>query len=426
MRLRITGGRILDPAQNLDRIGNLYVAAGRIVAIGDPPEGFSVEREIDARGLIVCPGLVDLSARLREPGEEHKATIATETRAAAMAGITTLCCPPDTDPVIDTPAVAELIHQRADQSGRARVVCLGALTRGLKGEQLAEMRALKGIGCAGVSNALSPIANTEVLRRAMEYAATCDLTLFLHPEDPWLSQGVMHEGPISTRLGLPAVPETAETIALSRDLLLLEQTGARAHFCRLSARRSVEIIKAARDRGLQISADVSAHHLHLIDVDVGNYDSACHVRPPLRSPRDRDGLREGLKSRVIGVICSDHQPHDRDAKDAPFEATEPGISALQSLLPLTLALVEDQVLTLSLALAAITWQPARILGIEAGTLRVGAGADICIFDPEAHWTLTEENMASAGRNTPFKGWDLKGKVMHTLFGGKLVYTEASR
>ncbi|MGH8510900.1 MAG: dihydroorotase, partial [Gammaproteobacteria bacterium] len=222
MRLRITGGRILDPVQNLDGIQDLYVAAGRIVAIGDPPAGFTVEREIDARGHIVCPGFVDLSARLREPGEEHKATIATETRAAAMAGITSLCCPPDTDPVIDTPAVAELIHRRAEQSGRARVVCLGALTRGLKAEQLAEMRALKRIGCAGVSNASSPIANTEVLRRAMEYAATCDLTLFLHPEDPWLSQGVMHEGPISTRLGLPAVPETAETIALSRDLLLLE------------------------------------------------------------------------------------------------------------------------------------------------------------------------------------------------------------
>ncbi|MDQ3564662.1 MAG: dihydroorotase [Pseudomonadota bacterium] len=426
MRLRITGGRILDPAQNLDRIHDLYVAAGRIVAIGDPPEGFTVEREIDARGRIVCPGLVDLSARLREPGEEHKATIATETRAAAMAGITTLCCPPDTDPVIDTPAVAELIHQRAEQSGRARVVCLGALTHGLKAEQLAEMRALKRIGCAGVSNALSPIANTEVLRRAMEYAATCDLTLFLHPEDPWLSQGVMHEGPISTRLGLPAVPETAETIALSRDLLLLEQTGVRAHFCRLSARRSVEIIKAAKDRGLRISADVSAHHLHLIDVDVGDYDSRCHVRPPLRSPRDRDGLREGIKDGVISAICSDHQPHDRDAKDAPFEATEPGISALQSLLPLTLALVDDEVLNLPRALAAITCHPARILGIEAGTLRVGAGADICIFDPEAHWTLTEENIASAGKNTPFKGWDFKGKVMHTLFGGKLVYTEASR
>jgi dihydroorotase len=284
---------------------------------------------------------------------------------------------------------------------------------------------LKAIGCVGVSNAMSPIGDTEVLRRAFEYAATAGLTVFLHAEDPWLGRGCLHEGPVATRLGLPGIPETAETVALSRDLLLIEQTGVRAHFCRLSSARAVALVRAAQDAGLPITADVAAHQLHLTDIDVGYYDSFCHVRPPLRSLRDREGLREGVRAGVIGAICSDHQPHERDAKTAPFEATEPGISALETLLPLTLALVGDAVLTLPEAIAALSFRPARILGIEAGSLAPGTPADVCVFDPRADWTLTEEALMSAGKNTPFLGWHLRGKVTHTFVSGRLVFEDAA-
>jgi dihydroorotase len=256
----------------------------------------------------------------------------------------------------------------------------------------------------------------------MEYAATCELLMFLHPEDYWLSQsGQVHEGAVSTRLGLPAVPEAAEIVALARDLILIEQTGVRAHFCRLSTARAVHMVTEAQKRGLPISADVSAHHLHLTDRDIGDYNSLCHVRPPLRDQRDRAGLREGLANGVITAVCSDHQPHDRDAKTAPFSTTDPGISALETLLPLMLKLVEDGVLDLSAAIAALTHHPARVLRIAAGSLGVGMPADICIFDPKRSWTLTEDKLMSTGKNTPFLGWSFRGKVTHTLLGGVLIY-----
>ncbi len=421
MPIAIRKARLIDPAQGLDRVDDLFISAGRIAGIGTPPAGVPIEREIDARGLVLCPGLVDLAARLREPGGEHKGTIETETRAAARGGITTLCCPPDTTPVIDTPAVAELVHQRAERAGYARVLCLGALTRGLAGEHLAEMAALKAAGCIGVSNALLPIKNSAVLRRALEYAADCGLTVYLHPEDPWLAQGVVHEGAASTRLGLPAVPESAETVALSRDLLLVEQTGVRAHFCRLSSARGVAMIAAAQRAGLPVSADVSIQHLHLADLDVGFYDSYCHLRPPLRSRADLAALRQGLADGVITAICSDHQPHDRDAKAAPFEATEPGASALEVLLPLSLHLADAGVLDLHRAIACLTVRPAEVLGIESASLRVGGRADLCLFDPAAEWVLSEGEIWSHGKNTPFLDWHLKGRVTHTLLGGRIVY-----
>ena len=424
MRIRIANGRLIDPANAVDGIRDLYIAEGRIQSIGQSPAGFEPDRVIDARGQIVCPGLVDLSARLREPGEEYKASIASETRAAAAAGVTTLCCPPDTRPVIDTPAVAELIHQRADDAGMARVVTLGAMTQGLAGECLAEMHALKSEGCVGVSNAQAPITNTEVARRAMEYAASCDLPVMLHAEDPWLwNRGVAHEGPVSTRLGLPGIPESAETVAVSRDLLLIEQTGVHAHFCRLSTGRAVDMVAEAQRRGLPVSADVSICHLHLTDMDVGHYNANCHVRPPLRTERDKERLRKGLGDGVIGAVCSDHQPHDEDAKTAPFSATEPGISSLEVLLPLTLRLVDDGVLDLQTALSTLTNKPARILGLDVGTLATGRPADVCIFEPNRNWLLTEVTIRSAGKNSPFIGWELTGKVTHTLLGGVTVYEE---
>lgn len=422
MRLRISGGRVIDPAQRVDKVQDVYVAEGKIVALGKAPDGFTADREIVVRHQVVCPGLIDLCARLREPGQPHKATIASETAAAASAGITTLCCPPDTDPVIDTPAVVELIHHRAAQAGKAHVLPLGALTKGLAGNEIAEMMALTETGCVAISNAGRPVTNTLVMRRAMEYAATHNLLLILRAQDYWLSHGgCAHEGKVSTRLGLPGIPESAETAGLARDLLLIEQTGVRAHFGQLSTARAVQLIGRAQHDGLPVSADISAHQLHLTEMDLGHFDSACHVSPPLRTLRDRDGLRKGLADGVIAVVCSDHQPHEPDAKLVPFTETEPGISALESLLPLTLRLVDEGVLPLMEALARLTSQPARILGIEAGSLAIGKPADICIYDPDRYWALSAATLTSYGHNTPFLGWEFKGRVTHTFLGGRVVY-----
>ncbi|MCP4697925.1 MAG: dihydroorotase [Gammaproteobacteria bacterium] len=422
--LSITGGRVIDPSAHLDAVTDLHIAEGKILAAGEAPAGFSAAERFDARGQVVCPGLVDLSARLREPGAEHKATIASETRAAACNGITTLCIPPDTRPVIDTPAVAELILHHATAAGMSRVAPLAALTQGLQGTHLAEMAALKEAGCVGVSNALEPITNTEVLRHALEYAASCDLTVFLQPRDPWQGRnGCVHESSVSTRQGLPGIPETAETIAVASYLLLAELTGARVHFCRLSTARAMHMLQEARANDLPVSADVSAHQLALTEIDTAGYDSRNHVYPPLRSQRDRDALRQGVAQGVLDAICSDHQPHEADAKLAPFCVTETGISALDSFLPLSLRQTEELSMSLSDLLACLTCRPAQILGVPAGTLQPGAPADVCVFDPARLWTLTEETMHSAGHNTPFSGWELKGKVTHTVLGGKVVYRE---
>jgi len=422
VRLHIKNGRVVDPANSVDQVTDLFVADGRIVALGKAPTGFQAERVVDASGLIVAPGLIDLAARLREPGLEHKATIASETRAAAAAGITTLCLPPDTDPVIDTPAVIELVHQRAERAGYARVVTLGALTRALAGEQISEMAALKAAGCVGMSNGQQSISNILIQRRAMEYAVTHDLTVFLHPNDATLANnGCVHEGAMSTRLGLPGVPQAAETAAVARDLALIEQVGVRAHFCRLSTARAVQMVGRAQYDGLPVSADVSAHQLFLTEMDVMGFNSQCHVLPPLRTQRDRDGLRDGLARGILNAVCSDHQPHEPDAKLAPFIDTEPGISSLETLLPLTLRLVDEGVLTLSQALACLTQGPARTLGLDAGTLSIGACADVCLYDPAHIWRVDPSQMLSRGCNTPFTGWEMQGRVVMTVLEGRVVY-----
>ncbi len=426
MRVTIRGGRVVDPANQVDRHCDLHLADGRVAAIGDPPPGFEAEQSIDAEAQVVCPGLVDLRAYLREPGQEHKATIASETHAAAAAGFTTLCCPPDTAPVIDTPAVVELIHKHAIEAESAHVEVLGAMTQRLDGLQLAEMGALSDAGCVGVSHATRPIENTQVLRHALEYAATFDLTVFLHPEDPWLGRGrYAHEGAVSTRLGIPGIPETAETVGLARDLLLVEQTGVRAHFCHLSTARSVQMVADALARGMSVSADVNAHHLHLTVMDLLDFNPNCHLRPPLRSQRDKEGLRAGLADGTLSVVTSDHQPHEADAKLKPFSDTEVGASGLETLLPLTLRLVDDGELSLSQAIAALTCNPARVLGVPVGNLAPGNPADVCIFDPDALWTLDEKSMVSRGHNSPFLGWELKGRVSCTLLGSKPVYQRAA-
>lgn len=422
MRIRIRNGRIIDPAADVDRQADLYIADKLIAAIGRSPAGFQADREIDAAGKWVLPGLVDLCARLREPGAEHKGTIASEAAAAAAGGVTSVCCPPDTEPVIDTPAVVELIHRRAKAARQARVYALGALTHALAGERLAEMHALKRAGCLAVSNACQPITNSEVLRRAMEYAANCGLPVFLHAEDPFLrNAGVAHEGAVSTRLGLPPIPQAAETVAVSRALLLVECTGARLHFCRLSSARSVALLAQAKKAGLPVSADVGICHLLLTDQDLIGYEANCHLIPPLRTHADQRALLRALADGTIDAVCSDHQPHDADAKSAPFSLTEPGASTIELLLPLVLRLVQDGAVPLARAIAAVTHAPAGILGIEAGTLKVGAPADITIVDAQLGFTVRPEQMRSAGKNSPFAGWDVKGGVSHTLVGGRVVF-----
>lgn len=421
MNIRIKKGRLIDPANNLDQVSDLYITKSEIVGVGRKPNNFEIKKEIDASGKLVIPGIVDLSARLKEPGELSKANIASETAAAAASGITTLCCPPDTSPVIDTPAVVELIHQRAEQSGKAKVFCLGALTHGLQGERLAEMYSLKEAGCIGISNALHPIKDTEMIYRAFEYASTCGLTVFLHPEDAWLGGGSMHEGAYSTRMGIPPVPEVAETVAIARDLLLVEETGVRAHFMHISTGRGVEMIRSARKRGLPVTADVSVHHLFFTDKDAEHYNSLCHVTPPFRHQSDKRLLIAGLKDGTITAICSDHQPHDYDDKTAPFSVTFPGVTGLDVLLPLVLRLVDEKQIDLNAAIKMLTITPAEILGLDSGTLGHGKAADLCIIDPEQLWTVSEKTLVSEGKNTPTLGMELKGKVTHTLLNGRVVY-----
>lgn len=416
----ITGGRVIDPSAGIDEVADLWIADGRVVARGREPAEFPRAARIDARGRVVCPGLVDLCARLREPGASHKATIGSETRAAAAGGVTTLCCPPDTSPVIDSPATVELIRQRAAKAGYAHVRPVGALTRDLTGEYLAPMRALAAAGCIALGQADRTVRDTQVLRAALAYAATHDLPVLLSPRDPWIGQGCAAEGPLATRLGLASIPVAAETTELARILALVADTGARVHVGRLSSAAAVHQLERARADGLPVTADVAAHQLHLTATAVRGLDARAHVSPPLRDARDRDALRAAVASGVIDAVCSDHQPHEPDAKRAPFAASAPGISALEILLPLVLALTADDDCDLPAVLARVTDGPARALGLEAGTLSTGAPADVCIFDPDAEWTLDRDTMISRGRNTPFDGAPLRGRVERVLLAGEPI------
>lgn len=421
----IRNGRIVDPANGVDRTTDLYIEQGRIAALDQPPSHFVAETTLDATGMLVLPGVVDMAARLREPGQEYKATIASETRAAAASGITSLCCPPDTNPVVDTPAEVRLIQQRANETGACRVHVLGAMTERLEGETLSEMAALRDTGCVGVSNGFRPLGSTLILRRAMEYAGSQALTVHLHPVDFALAdQGCAHEGEIATRLGLPAIPAAAETAAVGYCLALIEQTGTPTHFCRLSTVRAVRMVARARYDGLPVTADVCAHQLFLTEDALQGFNALCHVWPPLRSAEDLAGLRKGVRDGIVGAVCSDHQPHDPDAKCAPFPETEAGVSGLETLVPLMLRLVDENVLDLSTAVARITSGPAAILGIDAGTLGPNCRADICVIDPNLSWVLQPETLLSQGKNTPFEGWSFSGRVVYSLLEGRIVYDRA--
>ncbi len=422
MKISILNGHLLDPASQLDKKQALHVADGEIAALGRAPAGFQPDLEIDAKDCIVCPGLIDLCTHLPEPGREHKGSMASETLAAVSGGVTSLCCQPDTLPILDNPAVAELVHQRARQVNRARVLPLAALTEGLAGKTLTDMNAMKTMGCIGVSNGNRDIANAEVLRRALEYAASCDMTVFLFCEDPDLkNNGVVHEGSLATRLGLPAIPASAEILSVSRALLLAEQTGARIHISRISCGDSVAMIKAAQTRGLPVTADVAISHLHLDDTAVDEFNALCHLAPPLRAESDRQALIAGLRDGSISAICSDHFPHDVDAKSAPFSQTEAGASTVEHLLALSLKLVTDKQLSSMQALAALSCQPAHIIGLDLGRLAPGLPADICIFNPREAVTIQAADMLSQGKNTPFEDWTINGKVNHTLVNGRPVY-----
>lgn len=416
----IKNGRLIDPANQIDEIRDIRIDAdGRISQ--EAPDPVTEHETIDARGCYVIPGIIDMCARFREPGHEHKADIRHESLAALRSGITQVCLQADTLPVMDTPAVVDLIQQKAQAITAPKIHTQGAMTLKLKGTQLSEYAALKKAGCVGISNADRAIADNQMMRNIMEYAASHDLKVFLGTLDPFLSvNGCMHEGQVSARMGLNGIPAAAEAISLSRDLALIEITGARAHFGRLSTARAVELIAQAQQRGLDVTADVSAHQLYLTENDVVGFNAQAHVIPPFRTLRDRDALRQGVADGVIQAICSDHQPHERDAKLAPFAETEPGISALETLLPLALKLVHDNILTLEQSIGSITCMPAGVLQIHGGDLSNGAAADITIVDPEKHWAFHCNDMLSRGTHSPFEGWQFQGGVVHTLLNGQLI------
>lgn len=422
MNILIQGGRIIDPANQTDRVADLYLVDGEIAAYDSAPEGFEAEQTINAENQIVCPGFIDLCAHTREPGPAQKGSIKTEAAAAVAGGVTTIVTPPSTNPVIDTRAVAQLIQDRCEEEGKMQILPMGALTKGLQGEQLAPMAALSAAGCIAFTNTRNPVADSLTLTRCLEYAATHDLLVIFQAEDNALAKGgCMHEGSTCTRLGLNGIPESAETIDVSRNLLLVEQTGVRAHFGQLSCERSVRMITEARDRGLPVTADVSIQNLLLTDENVNGFNNDFHLIPPLRSQLDRAGLIQGLLGGSIQAICSDHQPHERAAKEAPFADTEPGMIGLETLLPLGLLLVEQNMLDLPQLIEKLTAAPAEILGLPTGNLKVGSVANICIFNPETEWQLTPETCHSRGKNTPFINYPLKGKVSHTLYQGQVVY-----
>lgn len=422
MNIHIKNGRLIDPKNRIDAQQDLYIAERRIVAIGGAPEGFTADQVIDAAGLIVMPGLVDLAARLREPGYEYRATLESEMSAAVAGGVTSLACPPDTDPPLDEPGLVEMLKRRARVLNQCRVFPVGALTTGLKGTELTEMIELTDAGCKAFSQADVPLTDTRVLMRAMQYAATFDYRVWLRPQDSYLAKnGVAHDGEVASRLGLPPIPVVAETIALSTALQLARETGVKLHICRISSAAGVELLRSAKREGLAVTADVSMNHVHLTEMDIGFFDSNCHLVPPLRSGRDRAALRAGLLDGTIDAICSNHSPVDDDAKLLPFAEAEAGATGLELLLPLALKWAEQERVPLLDALARITISPARLLGQKMGHLSVGAHADICVFDPNLSWQVEPAALKSQGKNTPFNGYEMQGRVRYTLLDGQIVY-----
>ncbi len=424
MRILIKNGRVIDPKMGMDTVNDVFIVAGKIIAIGAGPDGFQANQVIDAKGLVVCPGLVDLSVRLREPGLEYKATLESEMRAAVAGGVTSLACPPDTDPPLDEPGLVEMLKHRAKNLNQAHVYPIGALTQGLKGDRLTEMAELHDAGCIAFGQSDKQLLDTRVMLRAMQYASTFGFSVWLSPEDAGIANsGVAHDGEVATRLGLPAIPVCAETVAISSIVLIAKEAGAKVHLCRVSSAEGVAMVRAARQQGLPITCDVAANYIHLSEMDISFFDSNCHLVPPLRSLSDRDALRAGLIDGTIDAICSDHAPVDEDAKLLPFGESEAGSTGLELLLSLILKWATEMKIPLVVALAKITSEPAKLLGVEAGHLSLGAAADLCIFDPDQYWKVEAMSLKSQGKNTPFLGMELQGRVKYTLADGVVVYED---
>jgi dihydroorotase len=428
MNILIKNGRVIDPATQFDAVADIAIADGKILAIGNVPKNFAPDTTLQAQGCVVAPGLVDLSVRLREPGHEHEGMLASELAAAVAGGVTSVVCPPDTEPVLDVPGLVEMLRYRSERLHQSRVFPLGALTRGLQGEVLTEMVELTQAGCVGFSQAEVPLVNTQVLQRALQYASTFGYSVWLRPQDYYLGKGVAASGAMATRLGLSGVPVAAEVIALHTIFELVRSTQARVHLCRISSAAGVELVRQAKKEGLPISCDVSINSLHLTDVDIGFFDSRMRVNPPLRQQRDRDALRAALADGTIDVLVSDHTPVDEDAKALPFAESEPGATGLELLLSLALKWATDSGLSLSQAIAVVTNRPAAVLGNSAGPLASGAGrlvvggaADVCVFDPAAAWTVEPAALRSQGHHTPFGGYELPGRVRATVVGGHLAF-----
>jgi dihydroorotase len=429
MNILIQGGRVIDPATAMDTVADVAVSHGRILSIGDIPADFEAHQTIDASGCIVAPGLVDLCVRLREPGHEHEGMLASELAAAVAGGVTSVVCPPDTDPVLDEAGLVEMLRYRAERLHQARVFPQGALTRGLTGEVLTEMAALTDAGCVAFGQAEVPLVNTQVMQRALQYASTFGYSVWLRPQDFYLGRGVAASGPLATRMGLSGVPVAAETIALHTIFELVRTTRARVHLCRISSAAGVELVRQAKAEGLPVSCDVSINSLHLIDVDLGYFDSRMRLNPPLRQQRDRDALRAGLADGTIDVLVSDHTPVDEDAKVLPFAESEPGATGLELLLSMSLKWADEHQLGVSRALSVLTCQPAAVLGTGLGTLASSLGrlvpggvADLCIFDPVATWTVNPANLCSQGKHTPFSGYEMPGRVRATVVAGQVAFS----
>ena len=428
MKILIQNGRVIDPASGLDRACDVALAAGRIIGIGQVPAGFAPNRTIDATGCIVAPGLVDLAVRLREPGHEHEGMLESEMGAAVAGGVTSVVCPPDTDPVLDEPGLVEMLKFRAEKLHQSRLFPLGALTRTLSGEVLTEMAELTEAGCVGFTQAEVPLASTLVLQRALQYAATFGYTVWLRPQDLHLGKGVAASGALATRLGLAGIPVAAETIALHTIFELMQSTGARVHLCRISSAAGVALVRQAKAQGLPVSCDISINSLHLTDADIGFFDSRARLTPPLRQQRDRDALRAALADGTIDALVSDHTPVDEDAKTLPFAEAEPGATGLELLLSLALKWSTETDAGLLRALTVLTSAPAQVMGSALGTLEASIGrlaeggvADLCIFDPAATWTVQADTLRSQGKHTPFSGYELPGRVRTTIVGGQVAF-----
>ncbi len=419
----IRGGRVIDPSRGGDDVADLLLEEGRVGAVGrniGTPDGAV---EIDAAGLVVAPGFIDLHTHLREPGQEDLETVATGAAAAVAGGFTAVCAMPNTDPVADNQGVVGFIVRQAQRAAKARVYPIGAISVGQKGQQLAEFGEMVGAGAVAVSDDGKPVMSSHLMRTALEYARVFGIPVADHCEEMTLAQGgAMHEGIVSTRLGLKGIPSAAEEIMVARDILLAELTGGHVHLCHMSTRGSVELIRRAKEKGLRVTAEACPHHFTLTHEACEGYDTNAKMNPPLREAADRDAVREGLRDGTIDVIATDHAPHHYDAKEREFDDAPNGIIGLETALGLAISeLVDGGVLTLPELVLRMSTLPARLFNLPGGTLATGAPADVVLFDPAAEWEVRPERFYSKSRNTPFAGRRLRGRAEATIVGGELVY-----